>query len=68
MLLVNMTSTPEDLEMVSAEQSAGSSTKVAPQRGGKTVLVDDNHPFDLETYLSGYAGQSQTKVLFQWMH
>ncbi|KAG9000792.1 hypothetical protein FRB94_005172 [Tulasnella sp. JGI-2019a] len=64
-----MTSTPEDMEITPSEQQGsitwGASTtsttgaKPSNQRATKKpVIVDDNHPFDLDAYLSGYTGRT----------
>ncbi|KAI9513524.1 26S proteasome subunit RPN7-domain-containing protein [Russula earlei] len=45
----------EDVEMTyyGASQNEGSSS-----RGHWAVIVDDTHPFDLDTYISGYSGRA----------
>jgi hypothetical protein len=51
-----MTSTPEEMDIVPQEHPIQVGGKPTRRGTGKPVLVDDNHPFDLENYLSGYTG------------
>jgi hypothetical protein len=35
----------------------GSQTEASSSRAYGAVIIDDAHPFDLETYISGYSGK-----------
>ncbi|KAG9019372.1 hypothetical protein FRB90_003476 [Tulasnella sp. 427] len=48
-----MTSTPEDIEIPEAASGAGPSVSTLKVTGGQ-VVVDENHPFDLDAYLASY--------------
>lgn len=52
-----MTSTPEEMEIVPTEQPITLGAKSNKRGPNKPVAVDDNHPFDLDNYLSGYTGK-----------
>lgn len=41
----------EEVEMSYHGETSSSS------RGHRAVIVDDAHPFDLETFISGYSGE-----------
>ncbi|KAG8928014.1 hypothetical protein FRC02_007467 [Tulasnella sp. 418] len=59
-----MASTPEDIELAGPDQyeTLGSSelatSKPSTKPTKRQILVDENHPFDLEAYVSSYSGRA----------
>lgn len=51
-----MTSTPEDIELPEAAQTTAGPSVAALKVTAGQVVVDENHPFDLDAYLSSYSG------------
>ncbi|KAG8943297.1 hypothetical protein FRC04_002977 [Tulasnella sp. 424] len=53
-----MTSTPEDIELPEAAQTTAGPSVAALKVTAGQVVVDENHPFDLDAYLSSYSGRT----------
>lgn len=51
-----MTSTPEDIELPEAAQTTAGPSVASLKVTAGQVVVDENHPFDLDAYLSSYTG------------
>ncbi|KAG8922261.1 hypothetical protein FRC01_014268 [Tulasnella sp. 417] len=53
-----MTSTPEDIELPEAAQTTAGPSVASLKVTAGQVVVDENHPFDLDAYLSSYTGRT----------
>jgi hypothetical protein len=48
----------DPIEEVEMAYHGGSQTEASSSRAHGAVIVDDAHPFDLDTYISGYSGKT----------
>jgi hypothetical protein len=47
----------DPIEEVEMTYHGGSQNEASSSRAQGVILVDDAHPFDLDTYISGYSGE-----------